>query len=479
MEKENGFFEEPTIGEEREQESHSTGNVPRNKKQKKTKISYILLAVGIGVTSFFVGFFTCRFSLDKEMRTLIKVKNKIQKEYYEDVSDETFYEAIFRSVNRARETGNCNTEEDFYKAVYQGINNDVLDTYSGYMTKEEYEQSKVQATGRQSGIGLYFAVGSDDLNVYRVAGNSPAEKTGIEKDDTILAVGKNSNSLQVCTGRKNLIEFLSTVADGEKFYLQWRTPDNEVKIEQMQKSGYVENYVYYKTNEKSYGFEEFAGIYNTKMVGEPLSVLNDDTAYIQLTQFNGGADETFDKAMSVFKAEEKKDLVLDLRGNGGGYMNILQSICKYFCKTADDWQPVVSIADYGERVENFCAYGNLYREFFSPDSRITVLADKFTASASECLIGCMYSYGAIDYTDICLVEEDGVAKTYGKGIMQTTYSIVGGGGLKLTTAKIFWPTVTPISIHGVGVKKENGTKTVSSALAYKEQTVQAIQTLYA
>ena len=56
-----------------------------------------------------------------------------------------------------------------------------------------------------------------------------------------------------------------------------------------------------------------------------------------------------------------------------------------------------------------------------------------------------------DATDIILEQsKEGVAKTYGKGIMQTTYKLISGGALKLTTAKIYWPDKTT-SIHGVGV----------------------------
>ncbi len=458
MEDNNDFFEEPTIVEEeisQEEKQVARSDAPRQK-IKKAKILNILLAVGIGASCFCVGFFARHWSLDKEMRTLIKVKNTIQDEYYEDVSDEAFYDA-----------------------VYAGVNNYLLDSYSWYMTEEEYDEMRVQATGQQSGIGIYFLSGITDLNVYRVAGNSPAEAAGIQKDDTIIAVGKTEDSLLPCTQRKDFIDFLSTVTDGEEFCLQWRTMKNEIKSAKTRKEVYVENYVFYKTNEKSYGFES-DGIHQIKMVGEPLTVLDDDTAYIKITQFNGTAGSVFDKAMAVFKLQEKKNLIIDLRGNGGGYMDVMQSISKYFCKSSKEDKPIAAIADYGERKQNFHADGNTYYDFFAEDSRVMVLADNMTASASECLIGCMYAYDVLNYADICLVEDtNGVARTYGKGIMQTTYTIAMDGALKLTTAKVMWPTSTPYSIHGVGVTKADGTKTVSSTLSYEAQTLAAIEALYA
>ncbi len=477
MEEKNDFFEKPTMEEpslKEEEKDLARSNPPR---QKKKKILYILLAVVIAVSCFFAGFFAYALSLDKEIRTLIRVKNKIQREYYQEVTDEAFYDAVFAAVDRAEKAGNCKTDEDFYKAVYAGINSGVLDEYSQYMTEEEFEALRVQSTGKQQGIGVYFLSRTNDLNVYRVAGNSPAEEAGVQKDDRITAVGNSVENLQVCENRKELNAYLSTMEEGASFYLQWQTATGETKLAQIQRKSYVENYVFYKTNDKSYGFES-SGSYKIKTVGEPLHYLDDDTAYIKLVQFNGNAGSVFDKAMTVFSLQEKKNLVLDLRGNGGGYMNIMQSIAKYFCKNSSKACPIAAVADYGEKKQNFATEGNRYWEYFSQDSRITVLADNMTASASECLIGCMYAYGTVDYADICLVEEaNGVAKTYGKGIMQTTYSILGGGGLRLTTAEIFWPTETPKSIHGVGVTKADGTKTVSSALLYHEQTQAAITAL--
>ena len=156
----------------------------------------------------------------------------------------------------------------------------------------------------------------------------------------------------------------------------------------------------------------------------------------------------------------KTDLVLDLRGNGGGYLDIMQEIASFFCKNARSSSPVAAIAKYGNgKVEEFTATGNFYTRYFKQESRICVLADGNTASAAECLIGCMVDYGATTYADICLISRGGVAKTFGKGIMQTTYllSPVKKDAVKLTTAKMYWP-VSNTCIHGRGVLAEDGTK---------------------
>jgi carboxyl-terminal processing protease len=219
----------------------------------------------------------------------------------------------------------------------------------------------------------------------------------------------------------------------------------------------VENYVFYRTHDQSYAF---TGSKATELVerGAPLTCLGEDTAYIRFVQFGGEAADAFAQVMSLFKQEGKKHLVLDLRDNGGGYLDIMQGIAKYFTKNTTENRPLAVIADYGEIQKGFNAKGNLYNDYFTEDSHIYVLADNGTASASECLIGFMVDYGAVDFSDICLIERNGAAKTYGKGIMQTTFLMgVTGDAIRLTTAEIRWP-VSNRSIHDRGVLPEDGAK---------------------
>jgi carboxyl-terminal processing protease len=110
---------------------------------------------------------------------------------------------------------------------------------------------------------------------------------------------------------------------------------------------------------------------------------------------------------------------------------------------------VVAIADYGKKQERFKADFNVYNEYFDADSRICVLADINTASASECLIGSMLDYGAISYGDICLSERGGVAKTYGKGIMQSSIVYRDKSSITLTVAYYNPPCGT--NYHQTGI----------------------------
>lgn len=433
---ENPYLQE---GEEVFEELKDVKSVPQAKSKKK-KAGYCVLAIVLAFLCFFGGFGVCWLSLDSEMRSLIRLKDKMQEEYYKDISDEQFYDTIFGAIN-----------------------DNLLDDYSAYMTAEEYDAIISAGKGNNSGIGVALITKTDDeqdvLYIRRICGNSPAEKAGLAIGDCIVGFGTNPEQMIRSVSYAEFNAFLSKRENNEKFYLQVENSLG-LKTVEIYKTSFLENCVFYRTNDSSY---RFTGDDKEDRVAVGISLaMPNDWAYIRLTQFNKNASDEFDGAMELFKAEGKKHLVLDLRGNGGGYMGVLQSIAKYFCKDASTRRPIVAVADYGEDKETFKADGNEYYEYFSSDSRICVLADVETASASECLIGCMLDYGAISYADICLSSRFGETKTFGKGIMQTTYPIrlLKGDAVRLTTATVHWP-VSNRCIHGRGVLPEDGTKTAS------------------
>ncbi len=429
---------------------------PVEKKRKKQRVLACLTALGIALCSFFAGVFVNYISMDGELRTLLKLKERIQKSYYQEISDDEFYNALFDAVG-----------------------DNLLDEYSWYLSREEYKKSQESAEGKQSGLGLVFSTGQaglEQMRVVRVCGNSPAEEKGIVAGEYILAFGTSETELSEGLF-DDFTKFLSGYEDGESFFVKVKGLTGETRTVAMAKSHYVENYVFYRTNTTAYRFVGDDALTPVQK-GEPLTCLDEATAYIRLTQFNGAGADEFAGAMKLFLEQGKKNLVLDLRGNGGGYLDIMLKIARYFCKNATGNKPIIAVADYGEKKEKFATDANEYYKYFKQDSRITVLADNQTASASECLIGCMVDYGTIAYSDICLAYRGSEAKTFGKGIMQTTYPLAGfnGDAVKLTTARICWP-VSEKCIHGVGVLATDGARTVTENPDTERELINAIAVL--
>jgi len=272
-------------------------------------------------------------------------------------------------------------------------------------------------------------------------------------------------------------DFLEELATGEKFFVKLRSGAGE-RVVSLSKEIYVENYVFYRTNTTAY---RFTGKKATTLTegGKPLVSLNEQTAYIRLTEFNGNAGAQFETAMAQFKKDGKKHLVLDLRDNGGGYLNILQEIAAFFCKGATGGNPVVAVANSQNAKQSYRAKKSLYNDYFKKDSKICVLANVNTASASEALMGCMLDYGATVYENICLTRYKDEARTYGKGIMQTTYPLGLGrvDAVKLTTARICWPK-SGKCIQGVGITDKDGAKSVAPSSVVDKELESALAQLF-
>jgi len=429
-----------TNGEEAPQAPNETQQLPPQKSKGKKIFLRVLALFG----AFLVGVLTCYFSFDSEFRALSRLKKAVQSNYYEKISDKEFYDVLFNAVNE-----------------------DLLDSYSAYMSPDEFAAYQTEATGQWSGIGITFLVkdeqGRDCLQVAEVSGNSPAERAGIKVGDCVLGFGKTAETVEDNVSFTAFSKFLEGFKAGENFFLCVESA-GERRVVTLARKAFVENYVFYRSKTTAYRFTGNVAT-TIEAYDGALEVLDEKTAYIRLKQFNGNAANEFEQVMKKFKEEGKTDLILDLRENGGGYMHILQEIASYFCKSSTAKQPLIAIARERDGDEDrFYASGNFYKNYFSETSRIRVLADNLTASASECLLGAMLDYGACTYSDICLSMRAGEAKTYGKGIMQTTYplSIINPDAAKLTTAKVLWPK-SETCIHDRGILPEDGCKTVAES----------------
>ena len=350
------------------------------------------------------------------------------------------------------------------------MGNSIVDRYSEYMTKEEYRAVVNGSAGRRSGIGISYD--KTDLSITSVKGNSPAEKAGLIAGDVITGVKKSSaTDFTNITDNETLVSFFGEMGDGELFSLRVNSSGKE-KVCELAFGEYQEAYVFYKDSVGDYRFQDSDGkdmSFIKYGYGEGNPELKDDTAYIKYSSFNGRGNEKkigssawqMKTALEKFKSDKKSKLILDLRGNGGGYMDILENIASHFIDVKNGSEKLISKAVYKDGKEDkfvsdpadFADYGF---------EKIVILANTGTASASEALIGAMLDYDVEGKISVVLsaslaVDEDNnasyVYRSYGKGIMQTTYvNPVWGDALKLTTAKIYWP-VSGISIHGSGVAK--------------------------
>ena len=365
-------------------------------------------------------------------------------------------------------------DDDFVSVMSKSI----LDEYSEYYTKEEYAELKKRSTGVRGGIGIYYGDRSDgSVVIAEVLGNSPAERAGIKAGYIVKGFRKSvDENFTEINGRQELSDALAPLALGEEFVLKLEYTDADGVHEKectLARKEYRQTYVYYSDASGSWRFsngnEEDMDDLKFERYDEPIADFGDDTAYLRYTLFYGtangilGSAGQIEEALKKFTVSGRSKLILDLRGNGGGYVDICQSVAKFFVPAPENSFSLIATAEYKKDPKTDKSKTEIFKssaiEFGTYNyTKIIVLADENTASASEMLIGAMLSYDTQDKIDVVLApskDDDGqtVYKSYGKGIMQTTYvNTFGGGALKLTTARLVWPD-GKTCIHGVGITK--------------------------
>ncbi len=387
------------------------------------KIIAIVAGVLAVIVTFGVGFWVSRATLDKDLNEINYILTMYRQYYYDEQED-----------------------------VIHPFADSLLDQYSDYYTADEYNTVQQQDGGRREGIGITVS----NLNIVTVSGNSPAQNAGILEGDIIKAIKKDGETdFTYINTQQEFFDLYDTIADNVDFTIMVNRNGEDISCT-MSRRAYIQTFVRFKDKTGVYGFSNASGKMEMVRLTDS-DITEDGVGYIDLDWFIGtdsglnGVMGQFKSAMDKFKANGLKNLILDLRGNGGGFMHILQDISSYLIDVKDGSRECVSIArdKYGKE-EIFNSEPVKYHEYGI--EKIAVLANSGTASASEVLLGALLDYNSNlgIFVEPTNTASGKVYRTYGKGIMQTTFERVGGGAIKLTTAKIFFPK-SDVSIHGVGV----------------------------
>ncbi len=323
-----------------------------------------------------------------------------------------------------------------------------LDIYSTYFTPDEYRAELEKNRGHKCGVGISYSETAEGMLVRAVVGGSPAMAAGIKAGDIIVSVSAGGESVSAGGG---FGEFISGVDVGSEVLFTLKGGE-EIPVKKL---SYTASYVSMFTGSSSYTFGYDGDTRSLSVTDGGISELPEFAAYMRLDRFYGNAAEEMRELLSIFSGSGCNTLILDLRGNGGGYASVMADIGGLF--TSARYNNAVAmrlIYKDGRRETAACTRYN--SGVFPADAKVYVMADRNTASASEALIGILVSYNILDYPDIFLTDcGTGDVKTYGKGIMQSTFiNSVTGEALKLTTAGVLWENGK--TIHGTGVTPGDG-----------------------
>ena len=351
------------------------------------------------------------------------------------------------------------TETDYANALVDGV----LDQYSTYYTKQEYEKTTSEKSGNRTGFGvsIYNTEGFEP-EIISVVGNSPAEKGGIKAGDIVKSATVEGQEQVDFVNAKQLNDFLSACPSDVTVAFNILRGSNNLTIE-IQKTFYKVSYITYYDSQRKMSVDSNQESIKTVEYPEQKMDLPLDTALIKLSKFEGDVATQLKEALCFMWAKGRTKLILDLRDNGGGYMTALCDVAKQLIYNKGE-KTLIAYASGKANNQSFYMKSDEENSFIT---KISVLANDGTASASECLIGAMLCYGERFSIDNLVIEKngEGIAKTYGKGIMQTTYLLTDGSAVKLTTARIFWPDKTTC-IHSKGIlaNSNNATEKGQSAI---------------
>lgn len=274
-----------------------------------------------------------------------------------------------------------------------------LDPHSTYISKEEVDKMNEPLKGNFEGIGISFNIYKDTLLVTTTISGGPSEKVGLRAGDRIVEVdGKNIAGI----GLKNSDVF--DMLRGDK--------GTRVDLKILRKS-MPELLDFTIIRDKIPIFSLVASY-----------MLDESTGFIKLDKFSATTTDEFISAMKQLKQQNMQNLILDLRGNGGGYLKTAIEISDQFL-TND--KLVVFTEGTNEPKRNYKASGKGTFE----EGNLVVLVDEGSASASEIVSGAMQ-----DWDRGIIIGR----RSFGKGLVQKPFMLTDGSMVRLTTAHYYTPS---------------------------------------
>ncbi|MCD5381686.1 MAG: S41 family peptidase [Candidatus Pacebacteria bacterium] len=304
-------------------------------------------------------------------------------------------------------TSDALTHEEKIWGAIGGLVDSYGDPYTVYLPPEDAEMFDEDISGNFSGVGMEVGIRDDVLTVIAPLPDTPAEQAGLHAGDRIVKID-------------------DTTTDGMSI-------DAAVRLIRGARGTDVVLTIYRKGDAE---FTEITVTRDTITIPTIKTETREGVFIISLYSFNALADSEMQRALRDFVRSDATKLVLDVRGNPGGFLQSAVSIASYFLSTGT----VVVRESFGEglREDVYRSNGRVLGSF-APEAMV-VLIDGGSASASEILAGALSEHGVATLIG---------AQTFGKGSVQELVELKDGSSLKVTVAR--WLTPEGVSISEAGL----------------------------
>lgn len=312
-----------------------------------------------------------------------------------------------------------NTIDDYYlngidndkmkDGIYKGMVDSLGDPYTVYYNSEEYKQFTSSSSGTYSGIGVAVSqnVTTGAITIVKTFKKGSGEKEGMKPGDVIYKVeGKKIEGLELSKvvsmikGEEGTFVKVTVLRDGKEIEFNLERKKLEVDT------------VNYKMEDRS-----------GKKIG-----------YISVSEFDEVTASQFKSAISELNKEGMEGLVIDLRDNPGGLLDVT---CEMLDRMIKKGLLVYTVDKYGKRVDEDATDSDSF------DKPVAILVNGNSASASEVFSGAMKDYKAATLVG---------TKTFGKGIVQSIVPFGDGTAMKVTVSKYYTPN--GVNIHGTGIEPD-------------------------
>jgi len=328
-----------------------------------------------------------------------------------------FWDAYSKLHEKFVDPSKIDNQKIIYGAI-EGMAKSLGDPYTDFFNPQQAQRFQQDLSGSFEGIGAEIGIKKDFLTIIAPLPGTPAEKAGLKSGDIIAKINEKDSTqmtteeaVNLIRGKKGTSVTLTILRDGWNSTKDIKITRDTISVPAM----------------------EWKILASTGEAGGK----DNDIAYIKINQFGETLPSDFKtSALQILQSPAKK-IILDLRGNPGGYLDVSQNIAGWFLQNGQ----TVTIEDFGQgkTQQIYKAEGN--SELINYP--IVVLIDQGSASASEILAGALR-----DNRNIKLIG----MKSFGKGSVQEVINLKGGAFLKITIAK--WLTPKGNSISEVGLEPD-------------------------